>query len=124
MDSQPERASGAPVRGGPHGAYAAVMATGIVSVAAAEDGIAWLSWGLAAVAACLYVALAPRAVRCLRVGVESFAVVAVLADRRLAPAGLVLFGLGLALYVQRASGLEPGELLRSDGEVWVAMGAL
>ncbi len=184
MDAQPERASGAPLRGGPHGAYAAVMATGIVSVAAAEDGIAWLSWALAVVAACLYVALAPRAVRCLRVGDESFAVVAatsvlgarsalagwhaaaigfwgaalalwvafwlrrprpavatgtrllaavatqsvavvaVLADRRLAPAGLVLFGLGLALYVQRASGLEPGELRRSDGEVWVAMGAL
>lgn len=160
------------------------MATGIVSVAVAERGVAWLSWTLLAVALAISAALAPRAARHRVVGDESFAivaatsvlgarwaiagrrtvalaffagavalwaavwlgrprpaestgvrllaavateslaVVATLATAGLAPVGLVFCLLGVALYVQRAARLDPGELRRSVGEVWVTMGAL
>lgn len=59
-----------------HASFAFVMATGIVSIAAADNGCRWLSLGLFAIACAFYPVLGVRAARNRRVTVESFAIVA------------------------------------------------
>ena len=76
---------------GRHAALSAVMATGIVSVAARDNGERWLSAGLFAVACALLVVLSVRAARRPVVTIESFAVVAALS----------MIGVRLEAYGQR-----------------------
>jgi tellurite resistance protein TehA-like permease len=88
------------------------MATGIVSIAAADEGRRWLSLALLVVAAALYIVLVVRAARHRAVSVESFALVAatsVLAARLAVagerPAALGLWAIALGFWAVVCLGL-------------------